>query len=122
MRARCATRVALARAGARTGRRSTRARAVDFRDDDRRSYGEWGVDGIAQNSAAFAAMREAWEDDARRAWRDVGVDSETRVTRLLILGNRHRTDEVGEIFRDHLAIAAMCEALETYCGEGVRAG
>jgi hypothetical protein len=68
------------------------------------------------------AMSGAWESDARRAWREVGVDSETRVTRLLILGNRHRKDEVGEIFRDHHAIATMCEALERFCGEGVRAG
>ena len=122
MRSRVATRVALARGSARATTRARRPRAVDFRDDDRRSYGEWGVDGIAQNSLAMHAMSGAWESDARRAWREVGVDSETRVTRLLILGNRHRKDEVGEIFRDHHAIATMCEALERFCGEGVRAG
>lgn len=93
----------------------------DFRDDDARSHGEWGADGIAQNSSSMAAMRQAWEADALDAWRRHGTMNETRAQRLLNLGSRHRRDALGEVYRDPDAIEAMCATIERFL-PGVRAG
>ena len=90
----------------------------NFKDDDRRSYGEWGDDGLRQNSSSMANMTAEWEDEARRVWMSRGA-SETRVVRLLILGSKHRKDGVGEIFRDVVAIERMCATLERLV-DGVR--
>jgi hypothetical protein len=99
-------------------RRRTRQRArssctgVDFADDDRKAYGEWGADGLRQCSSTQAAMAGEWEGACRDAWWRRGVRSETKLARLIILGSRHRRDVVGEVFRDANAIDAMCETLE----------
>ena len=115
------------RASTRARSRFARPRAVasssfeDFRDDDARSHGEWGADGIAQNSSSMAAMRQAWEADALDAWRRHGTMNETRAQRLLNLGSRHRRDALGEVYRDPDAIEAMCATIERFL-PGVRAG
>jgi len=110
-------------ASRRDVRRRTARQGADFLADDRKSYGEWGVDGIRQNSSSMAAMSGSWESAAREVWLRHGVRSETRLARLLILGSRRdRTSgALGELFRDPAAIELMCETLERLL-PGVSAG
>jgi len=79
-------------------------------------FGEWGADGIRQNSGI---PREDWEPAAFAAWLADGATA-VKATRLLILGSRHRHDRVGEVYRDIEAIEAMKKNALRWC-EGLRA-
>jgi len=99
---------------------STACEDFHFRDDNARSYGEWGLTGLRQNSSAMASMRETWEEAAVDAWRRHGAQSEMRTQRLIILGSRGRPTSLRELYRDPEAIEAICGTIERFL-PGVRA-
>jgi len=80
------------------------------KEDDARQYGVWGVDGIRQRSASFAAMEADWEDEVAKCWTRAGA-SEVATQRLLILGAKWQKGALGEIYRDPEAVRAMVDAL-----------
>ena len=74
------------------------------KEDDARQYGVWGVDGIRQRSASFAAMQEDWEDAVLRVWLSHGA-GEVAAQRLLILGAKWQKGPQGELYRDADSVA-----------------
>ena len=95
----------------RASRRSARAGAgeelarydAQAKEDDARQYGVWGVDGIRQRSASFAAMQEDWEDAVLRVWLRHGA-GEVAAQRLLILGAKWQKGAQAELYRDAEAV------------------
>ena len=81
------------------------------KEDDARQYGVWGVDGIRQRSASFAAMEEDWETEVSDVWAAAGA-SEVAIQRLLILGAKWQKGLLGEIYRDAEAVSCMVRTLE----------
>lgn len=79
--------------------------------DDARQYGVWGVDGIRQRSASFAAMEEDWEGEVSAVWAAAGA-SEVAIQRLLILGAKWQKGPLGEVYRDAEAVSCMVRTLE----------
>ena len=82
------------------------------RDDDARQYGVWGVDGIRQRSASFAAMEEDWEAAVASVWARAGA-SEVATQRLLILGAAWQKAPESGIYRDPDAVAYVVDSLRT---------
>ena len=87
-------------------RRSARAGAgeelarydAQAKEDDARQYGVWGVDGIRQRSASFAAMQEDWEDAVLRVWLRHGA-GEVAAQRLLIRRAKWQKGAQAELYR-----------------------
>ena len=73
------------------------------KEDDARQYGVWGVDGLRQRSASFAAMEEDWEEAVLRVWLRHGA-GEVAAQRLLILGAKWQKGPQGELYRDAEAV------------------
>jgi hypothetical protein len=80
------------------------------KEDDARQYGVWGVDGIRQRSASFAAMQEDWEDAVLNVWLSHGA-GEVAAQRLLILGAKWQKGPQGELYRDAEAVAYAVRVL-----------
>ena len=116
------------RASTRARSRFARPRAVASSSIQRfprrrraRSHGEWGADGIAQNSSSMAAMRQAWEAARSTRGADTATMNEAAGPAIVKPGPRHRRDALGEVYRDPDAIEAMCATIERFL-PGVRAG
>ena len=80
------------------------------KEDDARQYGVWGVDGLRQRSASFAAMEEDWEEAVLRVWLRHGA-GEVAAQRLLILGAKWQKGPQGELYRDAEAVEAAARVL-----------
>ena len=99
----------------RAPRRSARAGAgeelarydAQAKEDDARQYGVWGVDGIRQRSASFAAMQEDWEDAVLRVWLRHGA-GEVAAQRLPILGAKWQKGAQAELYRDARRWSTRC--------------
>ena len=72
----------------------------------------WGVDGIRQRSASFAAMEEDWEAAVASVWARAGA-SEVATQRLLILGAAWQKAPESGIYRDPDAVAYVVDSLRT---------